>query len=75
MKLNKDTYTRIFLILLGIGTLSLAYKDWMSGEATRRGLNLKESENPSLFNSQVTQKLIFGFAFIGLAFIPRKKDK
>lgn len=75
MKLNKDLLTRVFLIVLGLGTLTLAYQDWASGVATRRGVDLKESEDPILYKSQVTQKLIFGVIFIGLAFLPRKKDK
>jgi hypothetical protein len=75
MKLSKNLSVRIFLILLGVSSLYIAHRDSEDGEATRRGLDVKKTENPILFATQIIQKNIFGVIFIGVGlFLRGKKD-
>ena len=74
MKLSKNLGVRIFLILLGVSSLYMANRDSEDGEATRRGLDVKRSENPVLFATEIIQKNIFGVIFIGVGLFLRGKS-
>ncbi len=75
MKLSKNLGVRIFIILLGISSLYMANRDSEDGEATRRGLDVKRSENPTLFEIEIIKNNIFGVLLIGVGlFLREKKD-
>ncbi|WP_438864312.1 hypothetical protein [Neptunicella sp.] len=74
MKINKHIIMKIFLILLGISSLLLAYKDWNSGVGTRRGVDVIEKENPMLFKAEIYKKIGLGVFVIGLALFIKPKD-
>lgn len=74
MNLSKNLGIRIFLIFLGVSSLYTANRDSEDGEATRRGLDVKRSENPTLFATEIIQKNIFGVIFIGVGLFLRGKN-
>ncbi len=75
MKMNKSVVSKIFLVLLGGSSLMLAYKDWSTGIATRKGVDATKEEYPTLFTFELISKVVFGVLIIGVAFIPQKEDE
>ena len=75
MKINKTLVSKVFLVLLGVSSLLLAYKDWSTGVATRKGVDATKEEYPTLFTFEVISKVVFGVLIIGFAFLPQKQDK
>ncbi|MFT6920852.1 MAG: hypothetical protein ACJA2G_003505 [Cognaticolwellia sp.] len=75
MQIPKLWKARLLLIILGLSSLDMAVQDSADGEATRTGMNIKESENPTLFEIEIIKKYGFGVFLIGLGlFIREKKD-
>jgi hypothetical protein len=75
MKINKVVISKIFMILLGVSSLLLAYKDWSTGIATRKGVDTSREEYPTLFTFETVSKVVFGILIIGIAFLPQNKDE
>ena len=74
MKINRVVISKIFMMLLGISSLLLAYKDWSTGTSTVKGVDTIKEEYPTLFTFEVISKVVFGALIIGIAFLPQKKD-
>jgi len=75
MKISKAVISKIFMILLGVSSLLLAYKDWSTGIATRKGVDATREEYPTLFTFETVSKVVFGILIIGIAFLPQNKDE
>jgi hypothetical protein len=75
MKFKKVVISKIFLILLGVSSLLLAYKDWSTGIATTKGSDTSIEEYPTLFTFETVSKVVFGILIIGIAFLPQNKDE
>lgn len=71
----KFKIVKILLLLLGISSLFLAYKDTQNGSAIRRGVDVQKNQNPNLFTAEVYKKVGFGIFLVGVAFFIKPKDK
>ena len=73
--MSKLRKARLLLIILGLSSLYMADRDSTDGEATRVGMNLKESENPTLFKIKIFKKYGAGIFLIGVGLFIREKKK
>jgi hypothetical protein len=75
MQMSKLWKARLLLIILGLSSLYMADRDSTDGEATRVGMNLKESENPTLFKIEILKKYGGGIFLICVGLFMREKKK
>ncbi len=73
MQISKLSKLRLLLILLGLSSIYMADRDSNDGEDTRVGMNIKESESPTLFKIEIIKKYGGGIFLICMGIIIREK--